>query len=77
MTMVLVICIQTWVCSRNFTTQVQEEYQEALDVLLLAEEAFDTCNPKHLDTIDNVGLLMIDIVWCVILLVSVPAVSPQ
>ena len=50
---------------------VQEEYQEALDVLLLAEEAFDMCNPKHLDMIDNVGLLMIDIVWCVILLLSV------
>lgn len=55
---------------------VQEEYQEALDVLLLAEEAFDMCNPKHLDMIDNVGLLMIDIVWCVILLLSVPCCFP-
>ncbi|DBB10937.1 hypothetical protein WJX82_008688 [Trebouxia sp. C0006] len=42
----------------------KEEYQEALDVLLLAEEAFEMCNPKHLDMVDNVGLLMIDIVWC-------------
>ncbi|DBA81188.1 TPA: hypothetical protein ACH3X2_007006 [Trebouxia sp. C0005] len=42
----------------------KEDYQEALDVLLLAEEAFEMCNPKHLDMVDNVGLLMIDIVWC-------------
>ena len=41
----------------------QEKYQEALDVLLLAEEAFELCNPKHLDMVDNVGLLKIDIVW--------------
>ena len=44
-------------------TFMQEEYQEALDVLLLAEEAFEMCNQKHLDMVDNVGLLMIDIVW--------------
>ena len=42
---------------------LQEEYQEALDMLLLAEEAFELCNPKHLEMVDNVGLLMIDIVW--------------
>ncbi len=47
----------------QFDMFVQEEYQEALDVLLLAEEAFEMCNPKHLDMVDNVGLLMIDIVW--------------
>ena len=46
-----------------FAVWLQEEYQEALDVLLLAEEAFDMCNPKHLEMVDNVGLLMIDIVW--------------
>lgn len=42
---------------------LQEEYQEALDVLLLAEEAFGMCSPKHLEMVDNVGLLMIDIAW--------------
>ncbi|KAL3142217.1 hypothetical protein ABBQ38_002565 [Trebouxia sp. C0009 RCD-2024] len=42
----------------------KEEYQDALDVLLLAEEAFGMCSPKHLEMVDNVGLLMIDIVWC-------------
>ena len=41
----------------------QENYQGALDVLLLAEEAFDMCRPAHLEQVDNVGLLMIDIVW--------------
>lgn len=51
-------CIKLWLFGL-----MQEEYQEALDVLLLAEEAFDMCNPKHLDMVDNVGLLMIDIVW--------------
>ena len=43
--------------------QSQEDYQAAVDVLLLAEEAFSMCNPKHLEMVDNVGLLMIDIVW--------------
>ena len=47
----------------QFDMFMQEEYQEALDVLLLSEEAFEMCNPKHLDMVDNVGLLMIDIVW--------------
>lgn len=46
----------------SFAT-VQENYQGALDVLLLAEEAFDVCSPAHLEKVDNVGLLMIDISW--------------
>ena len=41
----------------------QEHYQGALDVLLLAEEAFGMCSPAHLERVDNVGLLMIDIAW--------------
>ena len=32
---------------------MQEDYQEALDVLLLAEEAFEMWNPKHLDMVDH------------------------
>lgn len=43
--------------------RLQDNFQNALDVLLLAEEAFDMCNPVHLEKVDNVGLLKIDIVW--------------
>lgn len=42
---------------------LQEDYQGALDVLLLAEEALDMVNPSLVERVDNVGLLMIDIVW--------------
>ena len=43
----------------------QADYQAALDVLLLAEEAFTLCNPSLTEGIDNVGMLLVDIVWCV------------
>lgn len=41
----------------------QGKLQEALDELLIAEEAFGLCNPTHLPLIDNLGLLSLDIVW--------------
>ncbi len=45
---------------------MQGKLEEALDELLIAEEAFRLCNPAHLPLIDNVGLLSLDIVWSVL-----------
>ncbi len=42
---------------------VQEEFREALDVLLLAEESFQCCKDDLLKYIDNLGLLLMDTVW--------------
>lgn len=41
----------------------QEDYKAALDVLLLAEEAFGCCKSSVTENVDNGGLLMLDIVW--------------
>ncbi|CAA6670447.1 unnamed protein product [Spirodela intermedia] len=41
-----------------------KNYGDALDVLLMAEEAFSLCNPKVIQMVDNVPILEIDIVWC-------------
>jgi hypothetical protein len=30
----------------------------------LAEEAFDLCRSDIVESIDNVGLLLLDLVWC-------------
>ncbi|CAL5222997.1 g5442 [Coccomyxa viridis] len=42
----------------------KEEFREALDVLLLAEESFQCCKDDLLKYIDNLGLLLMDTVWC-------------
>lgn len=39
-------------------------YKEALDVLIMAEEAFSLCDPKLIEKVDNVPMLQLDIVWC-------------
>ncbi|KAK9817072.1 hypothetical protein WJX72_009049 [[Myrmecia] bisecta] len=49
---------------RATKTLAKEQYKDALDELLLAEEAFALCNPIHIEGVDNVALLLIDIVWC-------------
>lgn len=36
----------------------------ALDELLMADEAFSLCAPSLLESIDNVALLQLDLVWC-------------
>ena len=41
----------------------QEEFREALDLLLLAEESFQCCKDNLLKYIDNHGLLLMDVVW--------------
>ncbi|MQL92423.1 hypothetical protein Taro_025042 [Colocasia esculenta] len=45
-----------------------KKYQEALDVLVMTEEAFSLCNPKVIEMIDNIPLLEMDIVWCYFML---------
>lgn len=42
---------------------IQGDFQAALDVLLLSEEAFSCCKSAIKDSADNEGLLMLDIVW--------------
>uniref|UniRef100_A0A0D9WA95 UBA domain-containing protein n=1 Tax=Leersia perrieri TaxID=77586 RepID=A0A0D9WA95_9ORYZ len=42
----------------------REMHKEALDVLVMAEEAFSLCDPKLIERVDNVPMLELDIVWC-------------
>jgi hypothetical protein len=47
------------VCVTRHTTQPQD----ALDLLLLAEESFSVVTPSLIEGIDNVAMLLLDIVW--------------
>ena len=49
--------------SVDVTVLIQEEFREALDILLLAEESFQCCKDDLLKYIDNLGLLLMDTVW--------------
>ncbi|MEW5309591.1 MAG: hypothetical protein WDW38_001470 [Sanguina aurantia] len=40
------------------------KFEEALEALLMAEEAIATCDTAVVEGIDNVALLLLDIVWC-------------
>ncbi len=42
---------------------MQGKHRQALEELQLAEEAFDLCRADIVDAIDNVGLLLLDLVW--------------
>uniref|UniRef100_A0ACD5V202 Uncharacterized protein n=1 Tax=Avena sativa TaxID=4498 RepID=A0ACD5V202_AVESA len=46
----------------------KDNYKEALDVLVMAEEAFSLCDPKLIERVDNVPMLQLDIVWCYFML---------
>jgi FtsZ-binding cell division protein ZapB len=46
----------------------QNLYDEALEVLAMAEEAFSLCDRKILEAVDNVALLQIDTVWSLFML---------
>uniref|UniRef100_A0A1A9X3U1 UBA domain-containing protein n=1 Tax=Glossina brevipalpis TaxID=37001 RepID=A0A1A9X3U1_9MUSC len=48
-----------------------ERYEEALILLLEADEKFITCSLKTLENIDNYALLNLDIVWCYLCLKNV------
>ena len=53
----------TRILSVCMTLNVQEEFREAVDILLLAEESFRCCKDDLLEYIDNLGLLLMDTVW--------------
>lgn len=40
-------------------------YLEVLEVLGMAEELFFLCDKKFLETVDDVAVLQIDIVYCI------------
>ncbi|XP_017052858.2 NEDD8 ultimate buster 1 [Drosophila ficusphila] len=42
----------------------KENYDEALLLLLEADELFSRCNSKFLEAVDNYALINLDIVWC-------------
>lgn len=42
---------------------MQEQYQDALNHLLIAEEAADLCSGDLLAVVDNLGIMLLDIVW--------------
>jgi len=41
------------------------KWSDALETLVLCEEAFACAHPTHVEAIDNVGLVHMDIVWCI------------
>ncbi|KAM7348693.1 NEDD8 ultimate buster 1 isoform 2-T2 [Cochliomyia hominivorax] len=49
----------------------REQYDEALVLLLEADEKFITCNSKFLESVDNYALVNLDIVWCYLCLKNV------
>ncbi|KAK3143564.1 hypothetical protein QOZ80_4AG0301910 [Eleusine coracana subsp. coracana] len=50
------------------TLMTKKMYKEALDVLVMAEEAFSLCDAKLIEKVDNVPMLQLDIVWCYFML---------
>ncbi|XP_039819709.1 NEDD8 ultimate buster 1-like isoform X4 [Panicum virgatum] len=46
------------------TQMKKKKYKEALDVLIMAEEAFSLCDSKLIQKVDNMPMLQLDIVWC-------------
>lgn len=50
-------------------------YKEALEVLIMGEEAFSLCNPKVIEFVDNVSILQIDMVWCYFMLKDIKWLS--
>ncbi|KAL5278315.1 NUB1 family protein [Megaselia abdita] len=49
----------------------RQNYEEALVLLLEADEQFSTCQSKILESVDNYAYLNIDIVWCYLCLKNV------
>lgn len=46
----------------------RNNYNEALIFLLEADDEYRVCNSQLLESVDNYGLLNLDIVWCYIML---------
>ncbi|KAJ6850307.1 putative NEDD8 ultimate buster 1 [Iris pallida] len=53
----------------------KEKYKDALEVLIMGEEAFALCDPKFIEMVDNVPMLQLDIVWCYFMLRDISCLS--
>lgn len=51
-------------CEKARSAMKRNQYDEALILLLEADEKFITCNSKFLESVDNYALVNLDIVWC-------------
>ncbi|KAK1417205.1 hypothetical protein QVD17_26329 [Tagetes erecta] len=52
-----------------------KKYEDALEVLMMGEEAFSLCDSKVVQLIDNVPILQIDMVWCYFMLKDISKLS--
>ncbi|TDG39228.1 hypothetical protein AWZ03_014349 [Drosophila navojoa] len=51
-------------CEKARAAMQRDDYEEALLLLLEADEQFSACDSKFLESVDNYALLNLDIVWC-------------
>lgn len=51
-------------CEKARAAIKRQHYDEALILLLEADEKFTTCNSGFLESVDNYALVNLDIVWC-------------
>ncbi|XP_068156814.1 NEDD8 ultimate buster 1 [Drosophila tropicalis] len=58
-------------CEKARAAMGRENYDEALLLLLEADEHFSICSSQFLESIDNYALLNLDIVWCYLCLKNV------
>ncbi|KAH8380854.1 hypothetical protein KR200_008434 [Drosophila serrata] len=58
-------------CEKAKVAMQREDFEEALLLLLEADERFATCNSQFLEKVDNYALLNLDIVWCYLCLKNV------
>ncbi|KAH8330614.1 hypothetical protein KR067_005656 [Drosophila pandora] len=58
-------------CEKARAAMRREQFDEALLLLLEADELFSRCNSKFLDAVDNYALLNLDIVWCYLCLKNI------
>lgn len=58
-------------CEKARSAMHREDYEEALLLLLEADEQFNECNSKFLESVDNYALINLDIVWCYLCLRNV------
>uniref|UniRef100_A0A1A9WA10 UBA domain-containing protein n=1 Tax=Glossina brevipalpis TaxID=37001 RepID=A0A1A9WA10_9MUSC len=65
------ILIAMGICEKARVAMKYERYDEALILLLEADEKFTACNSKFLEAVDNYALLNLDIVWCYLCLKNV------
>ncbi|XP_011187901.2 NEDD8 ultimate buster 1 [Zeugodacus cucurbitae] len=58
-------------CEKARAAMKRQHYDEALILLLEADEKFTTCNSSFLESVDNYALINLDIVWCYLCLKNV------